>query len=236
VLCGHRGSGRGEVAGQRENTLGSFRAAVDLGVRWVEMDARLNADGELVCFHDPAADGRLVSSLGTPDTDELGIARVADLLAGISPAVGVDLEIKTSLEDAGRARSETTAARVAALVEGSPERPLLVSSFDPSAILIFRELVPGVPVGLLTWTRFPLRKAIPATVHLGAEVVAAHVSSVLPGEDERSPRECVRAAHEAGLEVLVWNSLPDQRDELIAAGVDCLVIDDVPGALASPAS
>jgi glycerophosphoryl diester phosphodiesterase len=63
VLCGHRGSGRGEVNGQRENTLGSFLAAVDLGVRWVEMDARLNADGELVCFHDPVADGRLVSSL-----------------------------------------------------------------------------------------------------------------------------------------------------------------------------
>src|SRR5689334_12164091 len=28
TLCGHRGSGRGIVDGQRENTLGSFRAAV----------------------------------------------------------------------------------------------------------------------------------------------------------------------------------------------------------------
>jgi glycerophosphoryl diester phosphodiesterase len=236
VLCGHRGSGRGEVGGQRENTLGSFLAAVDLGLRWVEMDARLNADGELVCFHDPAAEGRLISALGTRETEEFGIARVADLLAGIPPAVGVDLEIKTSLEDAARPRGETTSALVAALVERAPPRPLLVSSFDPSAILIFRERLPEVPIGLLTWTRFPLRKAIPAAAHLGAQVVAAHVSSLLPGEEERSPAECVHAAHGAGLEVLVWNSLPDQRDELIAAGVDCLVIDDVPGALASPAS
>ena len=235
MLCGHRGSGRGEVGGQRENTLGSFLAAVDLGLRWVEMDARLNADGELVCFHDPAADGRLVSALSSPETDALGIARSADLLRELPAHVGIDLEIKTSLEDAARPRGETTAARVAALVERSPSRPLLVSSFDPSAILIFRELLPDVPIGLLTWARFPLRKAIPAAVHLGAEVVAPHVSSVVPGE-ERSPSECVSAAHSAGLEVLVWNSRPEQRGELIAAGVDCLVIDDVPGALASPAS
>ena len=55
-------------------------------------------------------------------------------------------------------------------------------------------------------------------------------------EDVRDPAESVRAAHEAGLEVLVWNSKPEERAALIDAGVDCLVIDDVPGALASPAS
>jgi glycerophosphoryl diester phosphodiesterase len=236
VLCGHRGSGRGEVAGQRENTLGSFRAAVDLGLGWVEMDARLNAGGELVCFHDPAVDGRLVSSLATEETDALGIARVGSLLAELPASVGIDLEIKTSLEDARRPRAETTAARVAALVEESPSRPLLVSSFDPSALLIFRELVPDVPVGLLTWAHFPLRKAIPATVHLGAQVVAPHVSSLVLGALERSPSEYVSMAHEAALEVLVWNSRPEERAGLIAAGVDCLVIDDVPGALASPAA
>jgi glycerophosphoryl diester phosphodiesterase len=235
VLCGHRGSGRGEVAGQRENTLGSFLAAVDLGLRWVEMDARVNADGELVCCHDPAVSGRLVSSLSDVETDELRLGKVAELLAELPASVGVDLEVKTSLEDALRPRSETTAARVAALVERSPARPLLVSSFDPSAILIVRELLPDVAIGLLTWQRFPLRKAIPAAAHLGASVVAPHVDSVLPG-DERTPAESVRVAHEAGLEVLVWNSLLHQRDELIAAGVDCLVIDDVPGALASPTS
>jgi glycerophosphoryl diester phosphodiesterase len=220
------------VAGQRENTLGSFLAAVDLGLRWVEMDARLNADGVLVSHHDPVAGGRLVSELHTRETDALGLAQVGELLDALPPSLGVDLDVKTSLEDAARPRGETTAASVATMVERSPRRPLLVSSFDPSAILIFRERLPSVAIGLLTWQRFPLRKAIPAAVHLGAEVVAPHVASVVPG-DEREPAESVRAAHAAGLEVLVWNSPPEQRGELIAAGVDCLVIDDVPGALAS---
>lgn len=36
MLCGHRGSGRGIVGGHRENTLGSFRAAVAAGLRCVD--------------------------------------------------------------------------------------------------------------------------------------------------------------------------------------------------------
>ena len=57
------------------------------------------------------------------------------------------------------------------------ERPLLVSSFDPAVVLIVRELAPAVPVGLLTWGRFPLRKAIAGAAHLGVDVVVAQVDS-----------------------------------------------------------
>src|SRR5215212_2126204 len=60
VLCGHRGSGRGPG----ENTLPSFRAAVAAGLSWVEVDARVTADGVLVACHEAvAADGRYVSEL-----------------------------------------------------------------------------------------------------------------------------------------------------------------------------
>jgi glycerophosphoryl diester phosphodiesterase len=49
---------------------------------------------------------------------------------------------------------------------------------------------------------------------------------------DRPAEELVRVAHQAGLEVLTWSIPPDGRDVAVAAGVDCLVIDDVP--LASP--
>jgi glycerophosphoryl diester phosphodiesterase len=84
-----------------------------------------------------------------------------------------------------------------------------------------------VPIGLLTWRGFPLRKAIPAAVHLGAEVVAPHFESLAMAQ-ERSAAELVAAAHDAGLQVLTWSIGPGDRDALIAAGVDCLVVDDVP--------
>jgi glycerophosphoryl diester phosphodiesterase len=106
---------------------------------------------------------------------------------------------------------------------------MLLSSFDPAAVLIVRERAPALPVGLLTWTRFPLRKAIPAAVHLGADVLGANVESFALERTEAPSREraaswSVRVAHEAGLQVAAWCPGPAQIEPLAAAGVDCLVV------------
>jgi glycerophosphoryl diester phosphodiesterase len=234
VICGHRGLGKGVVAGERENTIGSFRAAAAAGLTWVEADARVNADGVLVSRHDSMTeDGRFVSELTTAETDERGLMRVADLFEELPQDLSVDLDVKTSIEDAQRPRGSTTGALVAELLARSAgRRRVLVSSFDPSAILIVRERLPDVPIGLLTWRRFPLRKAIAAAVHLGAQVVAPHFESFDVGPPvDRPPAELVRVAHSAGLQVLTWSMGPEEHDRLIAAGVDCLVIDDVPVAV-----
>jgi glycerophosphoryl diester phosphodiesterase len=227
TLCGHRGSGRGTVDGLRENTLASFRAAADAGLTWVEADARFTADDVLVSRHDPIADdGRFISEITGAEADAMGLMRFADLLAGLPEEIGIDVDIKTSVEDALRPRERTTAALVADLVAGQT-RPLLLSSFDPSALLIARERLPDAAVGLLTWKNFPLRKAIPAAVHLGAAVVAPHHTS-FGSQLERPPARMVEIAHEAGLEVLGWGGSHERADELFAMGVDCVVVDDVP--------
>jgi glycerophosphoryl diester phosphodiesterase len=227
VLCGHRGSGRGVVRGLRENTLDSFRAAVRAGLRYVEVDARLTADGVLVARHDPRLeDGRWIAGLPAAET---GLMRVADLLEDLPAEIGIDIEVKSAIEDALRPRDQTTAARVAGLA--ATRAGVLVTSFDASVLGIVRERAPAVPVGLLTWRRFPLRKAVPAAVHLGAQVLAPEVESFgLRGAgspNERPIAETVRIAHEAGLELAAWCPAPSEREPLIAAGVDCLIVDDV---------
>jgi glycerophosphoryl diester phosphodiesterase len=238
AICGHRGSGRGVVGGHRENTLDSFRAGVAAGLPWVEVDARVNADGALVARHDPVAeDGRFVAELTTAETDELGLMRVADLFEDLPPEIGVDIDVKTSLEDALRPPEETTAALVADLVAREGEgRPVLLTSFDASALGIMRARASGVPLGLLTWQGFPLRKAIVAAAHLGLEVVAPQRRSFPLGGvtpiGERDAAHTVGVAHQAGLEVVVWCPPPDEADELIAAGVDCVIVDRVPASMA----
>jgi glycerophosphoryl diester phosphodiesterase len=228
VLCGHRGSGRGVVDGHRENTLDSYRAAVAAGLPWVEVDARVSADGVLVASHDPVLeDGRFIADL---PASELSLMRVADLLEELPPEVAVDIDVKSSLEDALRPRGETTAALVAGLA-ASEHRRLLVTSFDPAALQIVRERAPRVPIGLLTWTRFPLRKAIAAAAHLGVDVVGPQVESFAESRAERDAAWSVEVAHRAGLEVLAWCPGSEQAEALIAAGVDCLVIDDVTAGL-----
>jgi len=233
VLCGHRGSGAGVVEGRRENTLASFRAAVDAGLRWVEVDVRATADRVLVANHDPVVeDGRCVAELSAAETDELELMRVADLLEELPPSVAIDVDVKTSLEDALRPRPATTAALVADLLVGDARRRrLLVTSFDPAALLILRERAPALPVGLLTWIQFPLREAIPAAAHLGADVVVPHVGS-FPLDDASASRS-VGVAHAAGLQVAVWCPGPEEAERLVAAGVDCLIVDAVPAVVES---
>src|SRR5215831_19521538 len=106
VLCGHRGSGRGVVGGQTENTLGSFRAAVAAGIAWVEVDVRRTSDGVLVASHDP---------ISQQPATELGLMLIEELLEDLPPEIGINLEIKTAIEDAQRPREETTAALTADL-------------------------------------------------------------------------------------------------------------------------
>lgn len=220
VLCGHRGSGRGVVGGQAENTLGSFRAAVAAGIRWVEVDVRISAADQLVASHDPIA-GR------EPDRE---LMLIEELLDDLPPEIGVNLEIKSELADAQRPRHETTAARTAELAAKATPRPFLLTSFDPSAPLIVRELQPQLPVGLLTWIRFPLRKAVPAATHLGMDVAAPHVQSLQLEQEELD--NSIRVAHEAGLQVVGWCPDREQAERLVAARVDCLIVDDVPAAMA----
>ena len=58
--------------------------------------------------------------------------RVADLLEELPARDRLDIDVKTSLEDALRPRARTTAALVADLLaDAASRRPLLVTSFDP---------------------------------------------------------------------------------------------------------
>jgi glycerophosphoryl diester phosphodiesterase len=208
VRCGHRGSGRGPG----ENTLASFQAAVRAGLGWVEVDANRAPDGALVASHDPVTDGA-------------GLMRVAELFDALPPHVGIDVDLKSSLADAALPRERTTAAMVAELVRDAG-RPVMVTSFDPAGLLIVREHVPEVPIGLLTWIRFPVHHAIPAAAHLGADMVIPHVSSLEP--------DAIRAAHAAGLRVGAWCPDADEEAALAEAGVDFVVVDDVLSSGPSP--
>lgn len=234
-VIGHRGLGKGEVDGCVENTAASVRAAVAAGVDWVELDATRTSDDQVVAHHNPAtADGGFLVDSTADALGPGGVARLADVLDDLPPDVGLDLDLKPVLEDAVRPLARGVAGLVLPLLRRElGRRRLLVTSFDPAALGWLRDQLPGLRVGLLTWLDFPLRIAVPTAAHLGFDVVGLHhrsfaANDLEPGPVHRPVERNVEVAHDAGLEVLAW--CPDEAEAqlLVAAGVDALVVNDVP--------
>lgn len=235
ALLGHRGCGRGLVEGFRENTLESFLAAVDFGIDWVEVDVRRTRDDVLVVAHNPARDdGVFWADLTGEQARSGGVVSLDDLLAALPEGIGVDFDVKTSLEDAPRDRSRTTMGLLGPVVKReSSRRPTLVTSFDAAALEICLEQAPGVPRGLLTWVEFPVGHAVASAAHLGVQVLALHGGSLKPNRREpkhlqRPLRQVVDVAHDSGLELMAWCPGVSFARRLVDAGVDALCVNDVP--------
>ncbi len=167
-----RTTGRGRVIAHRgasghapENTLAAFREAARRGACWVEFDAALLADGELIIHHDATLD-RCTDGSGRvrlqtfPDVTRLdagawfGAEFVGERLPTLETALdeiarlglSANLEIKIN-EGEGE---ESALAVVNRLKSRSDlDGRLLVTSFDHGALAVVREHLPDVPMGLL---------------------------------------------------------------------------------------
>lgn len=158
---------RGASAVEPENSLPAFRRAVTDGADGVELDVLLCASGEVVVFHDDD----LVRLGGRPQRiadlawSELSTLR---LLSGATiptleqalDACGsllVNVELKAS--GVGARGLRELADRVAAIVEAMGDTAgarILVSSFSPRAVWIWRQRAPGIKAALLCEQRSPL--------------------------------------------------------------------------------
>jgi glycerophosphoryl diester phosphodiesterase len=234
-VVGHRGLGRGDVGGHLENSMSSLLEAVALGVDWVELDVSRTADDQLVVHHNPVSDPEeFLVERTAAQLARHGYATLAEAFDALPDDVGIDLDLKTVIEDAPGGWGSGTVALVAPLLAAQVgRRPLLTTSFDVAALLFLREQVPGLPLGLISWVDYPLRMAVTAAAHLDLDVVCLHHGSfganrVEQGPVHRPPAYSVEVAHDAGLEVLAWCPDADAVRPLVDAGVDAVCVNDVP--------
>jgi glycerophosphoryl diester phosphodiesterase len=243
AIIGHRGFGAGERNGYRENTLESYLAAVAHGLTWIELDVQRSCDGQLVLRHDPVTENdEFIVSLDASELAASGIPLFEDVMAALPPGVAVNIDVKTIIEDAVDPPDRRTATLVAAALRAhAGRRTLFVSSFDPSLLVYLREqdgFPAPVPLGLITWPGFPVWHAIPAAASLGLDAVCLHTGTLgmhreQPRRMDHTIKKAIGVAHQAGLEVAVWQAGPDNAGMLAAAGADALSVNDVPGVLAA---
>lgn len=235
TLVGHRGLGKGVVQGHVENTLGSFLGAVEAGIDWVEVDVRRTVDDRLFVAHDAFAGQGFLARTPAGEASRAGGLRLEELLEALPPAVGVVFDVKSSIEDAGRDRTATTATLLARAGRASAwDRPTAALSFDPASLRHLRDELPDLALGLLTWTGFPVGHAVAAAAHLDVQLLAIHAGSFWPRAasalaDVPALDEVVERVHLANRQLAVWCPNQTQTRKLVAAGADALIVDDVPG-------
>ena len=96
-IIAHRGaSGLTEF----DNSLESFRKAVELGADMIEFDVRKTRDDVLIAFHDPEIQGERISDLSYEElldiTEEIGfrVPTVEDVVNLSKGKIGLDIELK----------------------------------------------------------------------------------------------------------------------------------------------
>lgn len=215
LVIGHRGAAGHEP----ENTIRSFRAAMALGVDFVETDIQLTKDGQLVVFHDKLLDRVTTGTgyLGDYDFDEL----VA--------TVSVDGERIPLLSD------------VCALLRGTSVR-LMAEVLDPSiggmvVETLDRSLGQDEYI-VASFHHDALREASGVRAGVGtlALIEGAPVDPVRMLEDsgaryaglgfESIQEKQVRALQDADIQVFVWTvNDPREIDRAYALGVDGIISD-----------
>lgn len=161
-VIGHRGA-----AGLApENTVASFRKAAEVGVRWVEFDVHLSADGVPVVIHDDTVDrttgGRgAVASLTLAELQALDAGawfdprfegeRVPTLEATVALLGKLGLGAVVEIKPSPGLAAATAEAAVRLLLRCWPDHlpPPMVSSFERAALERAHEVAPGIARALL---------------------------------------------------------------------------------------
>jgi glycerophosphoryl diester phosphodiesterase len=241
LVIGHRG-----IASRApENTLASYRQAIELGIAVVECDVHLTSDGAAVAIHDDD----LLRTTGVPGKiSTFTLAEIQDLDAGSwkgpefanerIPTLEQLLELTrdravlvVELKDPNAAQAVVDAMRKC----GVNSDGVVIFAWDVETLDRVRALEPELSRTLLV-KRPPVDAAARERLF---SLACDHGISRLGVEHRDLDRAFFRRAHEAGLEVWVWTvNQPEEMRRLAEWGADGIISDypDVAQRALSPRS
>jgi glycerophosphoryl diester phosphodiesterase len=217
---------RGDSAHQVENTMEAFAAARAAGADGIELDVQLSSDGMVFVFHDEdlkrlAGRDARVASMPWSELSKVSLSgarmpRLADVLDA-SRELEVNVEIKSS--GAGRAGA-LPAAAVRVIRDLHASDRVLVSSFDPWALVQVHAVAPELATAYLFHSKLPM----PARRGWLAPWIGA---SAMHPEHVLCSAAQVAAWRRAGYAVNVWTvDDPATLRALAAWGVDGVFAND----------
>ncbi len=219
LIIGHRGAAGYEP----ENTLLSFRKAIELKAEMIEFDLRLCQTGEPVVIHDDSLErttnGKgLVSVITLTDLQQLdaGKGQKIPTLEAVFETIGKQVKINIELKE------RLTAGPACELINRFVERgkirmeDLLVSSFRIEELRQFRRRLPQIKTA-------PLFESLPEDfMEIASDLEAFSVHLEL----EHLTKAAVDKVQAAGYKVFVYTvNSPADKKRMHAWGVDGIFTD-----------
>lgn len=222
---------RGFSSKYPENTLLSFRKALELGVPRIELDLQVTRDGRLVVLHDLTVD-RTTDGSGAASDLTFDQIRALDAGGWLSPEFAeervpsfeevLDFDASAILVVELKFEGDEAIPDVLRLIRdhGAVDRTV-ISSFHLEKLPIVREIAPEIPTtALLAADGSDADGWIDRGRQLGVDTIGPRCTEITPDR--------VRALHNAGFAVRAWGLGRDQGPEMrriIEAGVDGMTTD-----------
>lgn len=226
IKIGHRGA----CGYEPENTLSSFKKALELNVNMIELDARVCKSGEVVVIHDPhlkriTNKRELISRKTYEQLKRLNLPKqqkiptLQEALDTINRKTKVNIELKRK-----KIIDRPVAKAVSKIIEqyinkkNWKSNDFLVSSFNHKELLKFKKLCPKIKIGLL-FKKIP--RNIAKTLK-NPKIYSIHLKKTCISKQP----EIIKQAHSNGKKVFVYifNKLPDIK-RMKSLGVDGIISD-----------
>jgi glycerophosphoryl diester phosphodiesterase len=210
---------RGASAYEPENTIRSFRKAIELGTDMVELDVRKSLDGRLVVIHDSkvdrTTDGRgLVRSKSLDELKELDAGkgeRIPTLEEALESAAGKTRFVIELKEDGLEERV------IGAVKDYGLMDDVIVISFKVVRLRAVKELEPGLKTGLIL---FASANPLGIARMCRADAVAPFRWFITRGLAER--------ARDAGMRLFAWTVDDREKAERLRELGVCGIVTNKP--------
>lgn len=224
VIIAHRGAS----GSAPENTLASFRRAIELGADWLELDVCASRDGEVIVIHDDTLE-RTTNGRGKVSDRTLAELKRLDAGAWFDPRfagesvptlsevirlakahrVGLLVEMKTG-SHLGQGFEEKV---VSLLSDAGFLGRSIVMSFNHAAVSRAKQAEHGLKTLLLIGRRASALKI--------ADIVRDHGAAGVSVKDSLASKQYVAALRDRGMMVVVWTvNSPGAMRRFMARGVD----------------
>jgi len=225
IIIAHRGAS----VEAPENTLAAIRAAQEAGADWVEWDARVTADGQLLLQHDDSlkrftGEKVAVEALTFAQARQYDVGSwfdkrfVGENMPGLAEAIEAALPDLVPLIE----RKTGSAEQYFKVLQGMDVMgKVVVQAFDWDFLEELRKLAPGLRLGALGEGGISDEK-LSAIAGLKVGFVGWKAADLKRGDVER--------LHGIGVEVAVWTvDKPGEICKFVSWGVDAIITNDPAG-------